>query len=115
MMAGGGIRGGYVHGAFDRMAAGVTSDLVSPEDLLATLYHLLRFDPKTPIHDLQGLLPWWPESASNGSFGEADRSLCSPRDPSKVHSIEVDGRPNPSSTNLGPAKRHDLKSIPITI
>jgi hypothetical protein len=54
VLAGGGVRGGHVHGASDRMAATVTSDPVSPEDLLTTLYHLLGLDPQTPIHDLQG-------------------------------------------------------------
>jgi hypothetical protein len=54
VLAGGGVRGGQVFGASDRMAATVTADPVSPEDLLATLYHLLGLDPRAPIHDLQG-------------------------------------------------------------
>jgi hypothetical protein len=54
VVAGGGVRGGQVFGASDRMAATVTADPVSPVDLLATLYHLLGVDPQTPIHDLQG-------------------------------------------------------------
>jgi uncharacterized protein (DUF1501 family) len=54
VLAGGGIRGGSVFGSSDRLAATVTSDPVSPEDLLATLYHLVGIDPQTPIHDLQG-------------------------------------------------------------
>ncbi|HZW32177.1 MAG TPA: DUF1501 domain-containing protein, partial [Isosphaeraceae bacterium] len=54
VLAGGGVRGGHVHGASDRLAATVTSDPVSPEDLLATLYHLLGLDPTTPIQDRQG-------------------------------------------------------------
>ena len=47
-------RGGRGHGAPDRMAASVTSDPVSPEYLLATLYHFPGLDPKSPIHELQG-------------------------------------------------------------
>jgi hypothetical protein len=54
VLAGGGVRGGHVFGASDRMAATVTADPVSPEDLLATLYHLLGIDLQATIHDLQG-------------------------------------------------------------
>jgi uncharacterized protein (DUF1501 family) len=54
VLAGGGILGGRVFGASDRMAATVTSDPVSPEDLMASLYVLLGVDPQTTIHDLQG-------------------------------------------------------------
>src|SRR5262249_50141562 len=54
VLAGGGIRGGHVHGSSDRMAASVLSDPVSPEDLLATIYRLLGIDPATEIRDLQG-------------------------------------------------------------
>jgi hypothetical protein len=54
VVAGGGVRGGHVFGASDRMAATVTSDPVSPEDLLATLYRVVGIDPQTTIHDLQG-------------------------------------------------------------
>jgi len=41
-------------GASDRMAATVTSDPVSPGDLLATVYRVVGIDPETTIHDLQG-------------------------------------------------------------
>jgi hypothetical protein len=54
VLAGGGIRGGHVHGASDRLAASVTADPVSPEDILATLYQLVGIDRHTQIHDLQG-------------------------------------------------------------
>jgi uncharacterized protein (DUF1501 family) len=54
VVAGGGVRGGHVFGASDRMAATVTADPVSPEDLLATLYRVVGIDPATTIHDLQG-------------------------------------------------------------
>ena len=53
VMAGGGIRGGQVLGASDRIAAYPASDPVPPEDLLATLYHCLGVDPHTLIHDQQ--------------------------------------------------------------
>src|SRR5262249_31790537 len=54
VLAGGGVPGGHVLGTSDRMAATVTSNPVSPEDLLATVYRLLGIDPHQPIHDLQG-------------------------------------------------------------
>ena len=54
VMAGGGIRGGRVHGASDRSGAYPAADPVSPEDLLATLYHALGVDPHAAIHDQQG-------------------------------------------------------------
>ena len=54
VLAGGGIRGGCVFGASDRIAASVVSDPVAPEDLLATVYHLMGIDPKATILDLAG-------------------------------------------------------------
>jgi uncharacterized protein (DUF1501 family) len=54
VMAGGGIRGGQVFGASDRIAAYPTSDAVSPEDLIATLLDCLGVDPSSQIHDQQG-------------------------------------------------------------
>ena len=53
VMAGGGIKGGRVHGASDRIAAYPAADPVTPEDLLATLYHDLGVDPHSLIHDQQ--------------------------------------------------------------
>ena len=54
VLAGGGIRGGCVFGASDRIAASVVSDPVSPEDLLATVYRLMGIDPTSTILDLAG-------------------------------------------------------------
>ena len=54
VLAGGGIQGGRIHGASDKIAAHPALDPVSPADLLATLYHCLGVDPATTIHDLQG-------------------------------------------------------------
>lgn len=53
VMAGGGIRGGQVFGASDKIGAYPASDPVLPEDLLATLYHSLGINPQTLIHDQQ--------------------------------------------------------------
>ncbi len=57
VMAGGGIQGGRIHGASDRIAAYPADDPVTPEDLLATAYHALGVDPRTPIFD-QGDRPY---------------------------------------------------------
>ena len=53
VMAGGGIQGGQVHGSSDRFAAYPSSDPVTPEDLLATVYQALGVDPHSTIRDLQ--------------------------------------------------------------
>jgi hypothetical protein len=51
--AGGGIRGGQVHGASDRSGAYPITTPASPRDLLATIYHCLGVDLHTMIYDLQ--------------------------------------------------------------
>lgn len=53
VLAGGGVRGGCVYGASDKIAAYPTNDPVTPEDLLATVYHLLGVDPHAMIYDQQ--------------------------------------------------------------
>jgi Protein of unknown function (DUF1501) len=52
LLAGGGIRGGHVLGASDRIGAYPTTNPVSPQDLMATIYTLMGIDPHTTIHDL---------------------------------------------------------------
>ncbi|MBI2806537.1 MAG: DUF1501 domain-containing protein [Planctomycetes bacterium] len=54
VLAGGGVRGGQVHGASDRLAAYPTTPPVSPEDLAATIYHTLGVDLDTPLYDPLG-------------------------------------------------------------
>jgi hypothetical protein len=51
LLAGGGIRGGQVYGASDAHAAYVKDNPVSPEDLIATVYHAFGIAPDTEIHD----------------------------------------------------------------
>jgi hypothetical protein len=51
VLAGGGIRGGQVYGKTDRQAAYPTSNPVSPEDLLATIYHALGISAESVIYD----------------------------------------------------------------
>jgi hypothetical protein len=53
-LAGGGIRGGIVHGASDRHAAEPLADIVRPCDYLATVFHCLGYDADTLVHDVQG-------------------------------------------------------------
>ncbi len=54
VLAGGGVRGGVVHGASDRHAAYPASDATPPEDLAATVYHCLGVDPRTQLRDRLG-------------------------------------------------------------
>lgn len=61
--AGGGIAQGRVVGATDKEAGAPIDRPVSPKDLLATMYHLLGYDPHTRIPDRAGqLIPLVPES-----------------------------------------------------
>jgi hypothetical protein len=53
LLAGGGVRGGQVYGASDKIAARPTAYPVSPQDLIATLYHCLGIDPHATLYDLQ--------------------------------------------------------------
>jgi hypothetical protein len=54
ILAGGGIRGGVVHGSSDRLGAYPTSDPVDPADIQATLYHCMGLDPRQLLHDHLG-------------------------------------------------------------
>ena len=51
VLAGGGIRGGQVYGASDAHAAYPKHNPVSPEDLIATMYHALGIPPDSLIYD----------------------------------------------------------------
>jgi hypothetical protein len=52
-LAGGGIQGGVVYGASDRLGAQPKEGLVRPEDITATLFHCLGFPTATEIRDPQ--------------------------------------------------------------
>jgi Protein of unknown function (DUF1501) len=54
VLAGGGIRGGVVHGSSDRLAAEPASNPTTPLDLAATVYHCLGIDPHTQLTDKLG-------------------------------------------------------------
>jgi hypothetical protein len=53
VLAGGGIRGGQVHGRSDSVAAYPEEDGVTPADVLATVYHCLGIAPHTMLRDPQ--------------------------------------------------------------
>ena len=53
-MAGGGIRGGAVHGSSDAHAAYPVDGLVRPKDIWATIFHCLGFHAETEIRDPLG-------------------------------------------------------------
>ena len=54
MLAGAGIREGFVFGASDRQGATPTENPVSPGDVMTTIYQLLGIDPATQIVDSLG-------------------------------------------------------------
>jgi hypothetical protein len=51
LLAGGGVKQGFVHGASDAQAMYPAEDPVRPEDLAATLYHLLGISADAEIRD----------------------------------------------------------------
>ena len=53
-MAGGGVRGGFTHGESDRIAASPMSGVVSPADLIATIFHCLGMAPDEIVPDQAG-------------------------------------------------------------
>ncbi|MEI7688138.1 MAG: DUF1501 domain-containing protein, partial [Planctomycetota bacterium] len=53
-LAGGGIRGGMVHGSSDSIASLPRDGRVMPQDLLATIFHCLGIAPDAEYRDAQG-------------------------------------------------------------
>jgi hypothetical protein len=51
LLAGGGIKGGQVHGSSDRIGAYPASDPVDPVDIHATAYHCLGLNPEQVVYD----------------------------------------------------------------
>lgn len=54
LLAGGGAKGGFVHGASDAIGAYPASDPVTPADLAATIFWRFGIDPATEVHDAAG-------------------------------------------------------------
>ncbi len=51
LLAGGGVKGGYVYGVSDERAKYPAEKPVRPEDLAATIFQLVGIDPQTEIYD----------------------------------------------------------------
>ena len=49
LLAGGGVKRGFVYGASDKTASHPTENPVRPDDLAATIFHLLGIDPRTEV------------------------------------------------------------------
>jgi hypothetical protein len=54
LFAGGGVRGGQVIGRSDRIGAYPATTPYTPDDVGATVYHVLGVDPATEVRDRQG-------------------------------------------------------------
>ena len=57
LLAGGGVKEGYIHGASDSIGAFPDRDPVTPADVAATIFQRFGIAPSTEIHDLTGR-PW---------------------------------------------------------
>ncbi len=53
LLAGGGVKAGYIYGASDKTGSEVIEKPVRLEDLAATIYYLLGIDPTLEYHDTQ--------------------------------------------------------------
>ncbi len=53
-LAGGGIKGGQVYGASDKVGGHPKEVRVPPQDLLATVFHCLGYGPTAEVHDTLG-------------------------------------------------------------
>ena len=53
LLAGGGVKKGFVYGKSDKHASQPEENAVTPQDLTATIYYLLGIDPKLHIYDTQ--------------------------------------------------------------
>ena len=51
LLAGGGVKRGCVHGSSDKIGAYPAEGPVRPDDLSATMFHLLGIDPKSEVRD----------------------------------------------------------------
>lgn len=62
LLAGGGLKGGYVYGSSDKIGGEPASDPVTPAEIVATIYQALGISPITELHDATHrpytLVPW---------------------------------------------------------
>jgi hypothetical protein len=54
VLAGGGVQGGQIYGASDKLGGYPDADGVTPGDLAATIFWRFGLDPATELHDLTG-------------------------------------------------------------
>jgi hypothetical protein len=52
LLAGGGVKRGFIYGASDKNGAYPAKDPVRPDDLAATVFYLLGIDPATQVRGL---------------------------------------------------------------
>jgi uncharacterized protein (DUF1501 family) len=52
LLAGAGVKKGFVYGASDKHGEHPAENAVKPDDLAATMYHLLGLDPHTEVRDV---------------------------------------------------------------
>jgi len=50
LLAGGGVKRGYIYGASDKTGAFPAENPVTPDDLAATVYYMLGIDPRTEVY-----------------------------------------------------------------
>ncbi|MEO2089772.1 MAG: DUF1501 domain-containing protein, partial [Gemmataceae bacterium] len=51
MLAGGGVKGGFVYGASDKIGARPNANPTTPADVIATIYQALGIPPDTELRD----------------------------------------------------------------
>jgi hypothetical protein len=51
LVAGAGIKRGYVHGKSDKTGSSPVEDPVHPTEILATIYHAMGIDPMTIVYN----------------------------------------------------------------
>ena len=51
IVAGAGVKRGYVHGKSDKTASAPLEDAVHPGELLASIYHSVGIDPETIVYN----------------------------------------------------------------
>lgn len=78
-LAGGGIKGGYIHGATDEFGHKAVLNPVSPNDYQTTLLHLFGLDPQKLIyfHNRQAASPTIRDRSSRTSSKKLDTDSAS--------------------------------------
>jgi uncharacterized protein (DUF1501 family) len=54
VLAGGGVKGGFVYGKSDKVAGEPVENPVAPRDLIATVYHQLGVPAEQMLNDVNG-------------------------------------------------------------